>query len=573
MPWQKRSLEYVRIVPELNFASRFYPRMLKPLRLFPARRDAQDNRVEIKSGPPVELLNRIQDPGGGRTQILGNYGRLMFATGEGVLFGRDLSTARERWSFVWNDEIEVDSDSQGNVRKITHKLSGTETRDYAPEQAVLYRMWTPDPGRSYEAESPMLGVMEVAEELLILTKAVRATAVSRLVNGLLFLPSEISPPPEEAVGDEDPHNDPWSSEFIEHVVEQIENPGTAEALAPLISWVSGEHIDQIRFIPIHDPQNDYMEKDLRAEAITRLSYGLDMPPEALKGLGNTNHWAALQIIGDMWKSHGQALAQQFCDELSGVYLRPALEEIEYPDWDRVVIDYDPSKVLMKPDRSDEAKTAIAAGAIGFEGFRKMTNIPKDYEPSDEEWKKMLDLKAPNRNSQPQQQAPNPLNPRDQQAKGDPAQNGPPAPGPEGDSGRRTRVVTSSAASYEAMGAAMMSLARCRELAGIRLWQRQKSCPECFEKAEGIPHPLVAAALGPAVVTQVGQEPMRLVRGGTSMLQDMLEYWDYSPAQATAVCELIEQFAARTLYDERLPQLPSGFAAHLERARNGDASER
>ena len=58
-----------------------------------------------------------------------------------------------------------------------------------------------------------------------------------------------------------------------------------------------------------------------------------------------------------------------------------------------------------------------------------------------------------------------------------------------------------------------------------------------------------------------------------MLQDMLEYWDYSPAQATAVCELIEQFAARTLYDERLPQLPSGFAAHLERARNGDASER
>ena len=45
--WQERALEYVRIVPELNFASRFYPRMLKQLRLFPATRDAQDQRLSL----------------------------------------------------------------------------------------------------------------------------------------------------------------------------------------------------------------------------------------------------------------------------------------------------------------------------------------------------------------------------------------------------------------------------------------------------------------------------------------------------------------------------------------------
>lgn len=116
---------------------------------------------------------------------------------------------------------------------------------------------------------------------------------------------------------------------------------------------------------------------------------------------------------------------------------------------------------------------------------------------------------------------------------------------------------------------MMALARCRELAGIRLWREQKHCPECFEKANGLPHPLVASALGPGLVQQFGQEPIRLVRGGTASLQDMLEYWGYSHKQTMAICEMVESFAARTLYDERLPQLPSGFAAHLERAREID----
>jgi hypothetical protein len=117
-----------------------------------------------------------------------------------------------------------------------------------------------------------------------------------------------------------------------------------------------------------------------------------------------------------------------------------------------------------------------------------------------------------------------------------------------------------------MGAAMMALARCRELAGIRLWQKQRQCPDCFMRADGQPHALVASIVGPDVVVKLGWEPLRLVRGGTDTFKDMLVYWDYSPKQADAVCEMIETFAARTLYDERLPQLPAGFATHLEHAK-------
>lgn len=63
--WQKRAFGYTRLIPELNYASRFYAKMLQKLRIFPAMREANDVSTPITSGPPVDLLERIQDPGGG----------------------------------------------------------------------------------------------------------------------------------------------------------------------------------------------------------------------------------------------------------------------------------------------------------------------------------------------------------------------------------------------------------------------------------------------------------------------------------------------------------------------------
>ena len=62
----------------------------------------RDRITEIESGPPVEILNQIQDPGGGRSQVQFRYGLLQFITGEGVLFGYDEAT---KWKFLWKDEV------------------------------------------------------------------------------------------------------------------------------------------------------------------------------------------------------------------------------------------------------------------------------------------------------------------------------------------------------------------------------------------------------------------------------------------------------------------------------------
>jgi hypothetical protein len=560
MPWQKRTLEYIDLIPELNFWSRFYPRMLKQVRFFPGLMSGSGEIEEIKEGPPVDYLNRIRDPGGGRSQIQAAYGRLMATTGEGSLFGRNLDDEDERWSFVWNDELEIEYDADENVRSITHKAGqrgSQKDKKYGPEEAVVYRMWTPHPRNSAEAESPMRSVLDIAEELIVLTWAVRATGLTRLTNGVLFMPQQASPPSAEPIGDEDALNDPYQADWADYVTAQIENFGDAEARVPFITWMDADLIEKVRFEGIHNPQTDYMERDLRKEAIERLAIGLDAPPEALRGLGSTNHWAALQILGDMWKSHGSPLAMQFAGDLAEVYLLPSLRETEYPDWNKVVIGIDASQVVVKPDRSDDADRAIDRLAIGWEGYRRMKNIPESYAPGEEERNEIAALLKSRVSSRPGAGAPS--------VNGRPTEEGPPEPGPEGDSGRRTRVVASAG---RELGAAEMALMRCRELAGTRLrhkrtWEAlEKICLDCAKTASDIPLALIPSSVGPETVKRLHLDPLVLVKGGADHLRPLLLTWGYSEAQVGTVCEMVEVYAARTLFEERTPALPSGFSSHI-----------
>ncbi len=94
LPVQYRALQYYDQIGELHFASHFLARMMSRVRYFPALRSENGEQVPIESGLPVQLLNQIQDPGGGRSRLQYSYGLLSFITGEGVLFGYDMG---RRW--------------------------------------------------------------------------------------------------------------------------------------------------------------------------------------------------------------------------------------------------------------------------------------------------------------------------------------------------------------------------------------------------------------------------------------------------------------------------------------------
>lgn len=560
--WQKRSFMYCKTIPELNYASRFYSKMLKRLKIYPAVRDQREKLTAIDSGLPVELLERIQDPGGGRSQILGQYGRLMFIAGEAYLFGWNLKQEDERWSVVSTSEIEA---SDGKI--IWRPTESGPAREFESDAAVAYRLWSPDPERSGEAESPMKAVLEIADEISILTKAVRATAISRILQGILKVPAEISFGSDEPGVDDDPEENEFLADLIEHIVGAIENAGSAEAAAPFIAEGAAEFLRELVWERMHDPQTDYLEKELRAEAIGRFSVGLDMPPEILKGLADANHWGARQIIFETWRSHGAPVAEQFCDDIAEAYLRPALREADYPDWSSVVVTYDDSDVVVSPDRTEDADRAYDRGQISDSGYMELKGINGSLAPSEEEKKVFLAVKLRDarflkgtpyevEDMTPVAQQPGPPASQDAQR---PAEDGPPNPGPAGVSRQESR-------SLSLRGAADLALLRCRELAGSKIRQTHKRNPGVCAQIEGRSPAFFAYIVGQERLLDLGTpEPLQLVKGGTDAFYTLCLEWGVESTQARALCQMIEVFAARTLFEPRLPQFESGFYAQIERA--------
>ena len=567
MPWQARALEYYSELGEVRYASQFYSRMLSRIRIYPATLQPNGDVEPITSGPPVEELERIQDPGGGRSQIQSSYGRLMFITGEGVLFGSQLQTEDERWRFLWLDEIKQD-DRTGRTFRVD--AAGQEI-----EEGVSYRMWRPSPEHSDKADSPLRAVQKVCEELILLTSAVESTAVTRLTNGMLLLPQEISPGAAEPIGDEDPENNPFVADLIEHFTGQIENPGSAEARVPPIVEGPAEYLKDIRWMQLHDPQTDYLEQNLRTEAIKRLAIGLDFPPEVLLGMTDANHWTAKQVVHDMWRSHGAPIAEMFCDDISEAYLRPALRDQGYADWAQVVVAFDDADVVVAPDRSEDANQAASVvGVVSMDGVREMKGINESLSPNEEEVQLQIALhfKDPGllpdrylpegyeRQPKPVQQAPGPDPGTPEVA--DPEE-GPPSPGNRDGSRQEART-----ASAKVLGAAELALVRCREVAGARIRSYKKSCPECFENVNGKPNALVASVFGPEGLKQLGApEPLTLVANGTDAFKSVLGDWGFGLKQAAALAEMVEVYAARTIFDEKPAPLSSGFIAHVERVQD------
>jgi len=83
---------------------------------------------------------------------------------------------------------------------------------------------------------------------------------------------------------------------------------------------------------------------------------------------------------------------------------------------------------------------------------------------------------------------------------------------------------------------------------------------------GQPNATLAAFVGPEMIDRLSLAPLNLVKGGADTLQTLLGEWGYAPTQAKAISEMVESYAARTIFKSDHPTLPSGFAAHFERAK-------
>lgn len=599
-PWQTRAFSYYHQLGEIHYASQFYARSLSSLELYAGEYIEQDDGrkiLEPTSDPTaVALLDRIQDPGGGRSGLLGAYGRLMFVAGEAYLLCTiDPDTEEERWEMLSTNELRVIGPNNfmrykapSLIAEDYHQPTEDDYEPLAADEAVVYRLWKRDIEFSALADSPMQPVLEIAEELLILTRAVRAQAKSRLAGrGILFIDDKIMPAPLEPAPDEDPAEDPLFMALTTAIITAIADEGSPAAVSPIIVRVpvpEGKKLaDLVYHLTVSDPMQLYPETGLRRECIERLAIGLDMPAEVLTGMGDINHWGSWQVDENAWKAHIQPVANQLVDDLTSAYYRPALRAAGVQDPERFGIAYDASAVINHPDRGKDATDLYQARAIGKHAYREAKGFDDEDAPTDDELNEMIGVAVRDgslalfgiptvrsggieptagviENAQGTSSAPTGA------ATGADVEKGPP-PAPAGDEPLPETVLGSngsnSAAAARILAAADLGLLRAREVAGNRIRSLAKRDDDALAEVKGKRAGEVAAILGQDRVRALGVASERdLVVGARDLIEDALRLWRLDEDAVGRLVTMIEEHAAKTLYEVQPSPLPPVFANYV-----------
>lgn len=565
-PWQQRALAYYDIVGECWNSAQFYSRSLKQVRLFVAERGEDGELEETEDPEALDQLARIQDPGGGGyTRLLDAYGRLWFLCGEGYYLITNPDGEDESWEFVSSDELRLNGAGE-YTRFAAPSLPAQMLRDvpdaaYQPigDEALVFRVWRPHPRYSALADSPVRAVLDLLEELVLLTLAVRARAKSRLAaNGILVIPDELSPTPPGTIGDEDPLADPFLEDIIEQIVTPIENPGTAAAVAPAMIRGASEYIEKIKLIQISNPLETYPEQGLRTEAVRRYAIGIEMPAEILTGTADVNHWGAWLIDEQGAKQYIFPVCQTLVDDLTSVFLRPTMRATGRADWDRFVFGFDASAVVAHPDRTKDAKDLHGMLVISDEALREAANFNDGDAPDEAEYDRRVGVQLKDATlateGRYEVQSTPLINEDDEQTD----EEGAPQSGAEVDAAAPEGIPADEAliAQNRVQGFMAAAILRARQLAGGRLrGVLQHADAESFkisltaeDELAGIPNDRLAEALGQEwVQAHAGRNEQMLVQGATAGMPDILRSWGVAPEAAEQLCSLVSQHAARTLY--------------------------
>jgi hypothetical protein len=581
--WERRAFSYYDIVPEIKYAAQFYARALSVLRLYPARIQDDGTIEETDEPAAVDHLERIKDPGGaGREGLLSAYGRLMFLTGQAYLVvTTDQETELEQWEMLSTVEIRPQGDGYVRVRApgiAQEELKDAPDDSYEPiedGEAVVYRLFRRHPMFSEISDSTMQGVLDVCEELVLLTQAVRARARSRLAgSGILLVNGKYIPLPAEPENAENPDEDPFMRDLTETMTQPIMDEGAASAVVPHVIRIDADNLDDVmKHIQIIDPMQTYPETGLRMELIKRLAIGLDMPPEVLTGLADSNHWNAWQVDEQTWKAHLQPVANQLVGDLTTAFYQPSLREDGIDDWDRLVIAYDATAVINHPDRSEDAKGLYDRRAIGKKALRDANGFTEEDAPDEEELQEMIGVAVrdgslalfgiPTVRGGNLEPAPGEI--EDASGSDTVPTDAPAAPEKSASVAKEPPASESemSALVYRIIGGCEVALMRSYELAGNRIRSHVRRDEEATAKINGVSARKVAGVLGLDAATTLKVPATRqLVAGIREILADTLRQWNVDDEYVDALADRIEQHAARELFAERPAPLPPSFTSYV-----------
>ncbi|WP_367139389.1 hypothetical protein [Saccharothrix sp. HUAS TT1] len=326
--------------------------------------------------------DRLTDPG---ALPDGGDPRGVFDIDEGTRTGDTAWTAvsRKEWQEMESGRLRVKLPEDPR-RSADHWV------DFGPDEVVLIPVYHPDPEDCSRATSAFEAALSIFEELDGLNRRVGADINSRLAGAGVAVVSENAtmpnPGPAQGGGANPLNAHPFFTALMTAISTAIANPDAASAVAPITLMVPDEAFQgagPIKHITFSTPF-DAQVPVLRADARKRVAVVMDIPAAIVNGIEDLNHWSSWSISDDAVRSHLGPLASLICSALTRRILWPALRAAGETDWRSKVIWWDPSELVLRPDRSTEALAAHGARVISDKTLRRVLTFDEEDAPSEEE---------------------------------------------------------------------------------------------------------------------------------------------------------------------------------------------
>jgi hypothetical protein len=402
---QDQLWDYYQRLEEFSAAVNWKANAISRVRLIAAEfMPGGDEPMPITEGPIADLVANFAGGIGGQSQILGETAIHLNVPGEGWLCGVEDDFGEVTWRVYSADELRVRKAVEGgqNVDRYQVK-TGESSRAWEtlPEDTLVVRFWRPHPRWGWKATSRAAYALGAMKELDLINRRIIAETISRMAangvilydRGKLSFPELPGPATAESV-------DPFAQVLVDVGSKGVADPTSAQATIKIpIGADLGDSDLKVRdLIEVVDLSNPFSERmlDQRAAAVTRLATALDIPAEQLTGLGNMNHWGAAQIEEAGIKVHITPDMEMICHAFTEGFLYPTLEAegrpIVGPQGGRPVIWYDPSEIVMRPDRSKEAIEAYDRGELAGISLLRELGFSETDQPDETELTRIIELK-------------------------------------------------------------------------------------------------------------------------------------------------------------------------------------
>lgn len=414
--WQDDAWEVFDLVGEQRFLATTLANRMGQAKLFVGRLDPDDPTGEpiplttddeaidgVSAEDIMAVFSAFGDTPAGRSQIITRLGINLFVAGDGYVIGFPpglIAKARgdEDWeskdtsvdgmsldALQWRSlsSREVKTGSDGDVT-----LTIAEGKVTAPaDDLYLIKVWRMHPSDAQASESPVRSSLPVLRELVGYTMHAGAQIDSRLAGaGLFFVPLSAAQAVKADLGQKQEDgtpvsDDPFTDSIIATMSKAIKDRASASALSPLVFTVPDESIEKFRHVSFATPL-DAAISDLRDGAIRRIALGEDAPPEVLLGTGGMNHWGAWLVREDVVNTHVEPPLAIICDAVTEQYLHPVLSDMGITDEniENLVVWYDVSDMVLRPNRSADAKDLHAAGVISDASLREACGFDESDAP-------------------------------------------------------------------------------------------------------------------------------------------------------------------------------------------------